>query len=660
MNNRHPHPVSYQCKKTSKGLLVSCEYFEVFHSARHGGNIASIRFYHGSNKNIFAAPMSEQIAIGNGFYMYETANDRKPKISNGTLAGGGVWVEASSSFMSAKGEKLAGRCTHRYEYFPWGYIKQNVIVELPKKIENAQSFCIGRLAVDKRLDTFAYRPAPVECEDFRCMSPIMRWYHLKGGESFNDYTAAVTRNLPLYLTMLQWGVEGFDFFLGNDLDQWHRQVLGVPGQGEFRLGYNETFDGYQARFAVAERYQYPFSLAGKYKFEFYMSLPFIREYVPEMVHSFNALLDLSKKFPDEAIPAEKTIKKWADCGVELMRWHHDGDSRGGSLFWRTGGYPPYPPAVMKKMDAGLKLMKKHGIKTVAYFNPRELHAEVPEFKTHAKAWQRILDYTKDLQYDYVGKGAYGAQMCLASEGWLKFRKKQIKVVLDNHLFDGIYYDLCCPTPCYHRGHHPFTHWGIHNYINFLEWTRNTLGPDKVMDLHLSAIPFMFAENMADYVCTYEEGAPKRVTPDIYTPLGLFMKTAPRGLFGRPAGRREPKRFVMCTLLNNCNPDTNLLPELLAAYKNIKNITFSRYKKFANHRNRIVTVSDPEVKSAIYWNEKEALLLLANLAKGKRVFNWKIDAAALGWKNDAARPGKRQLQSLAPESYLYLPVKRQRL
>lgn len=77
-------------------------------------------------------------------------------------------------------------------------------------------------------------------------------------------------------------------------------------------------------------------------------------------------------------------------------------------------------------------------------------------------------------------------------------------------------------PCLNRGHASFAHWDVEEFIDMLECTRDRVGPEGVVYLHMSNVPFIVAENLA-----YEESEPAKLNPDILPGLGLKYVKARR-------------------------------------------------------------------------------------------------------------------------------------
>ncbi len=187
----------------------------------------------------------------------------------------------------------------------------------------------------------------------------------------------------------------------------------------------------------------------------------------------------------------------------------------------------------------------------------------------------------------------------------------------------------------------------------MEWSRERVGPDGVLYLHMSLEPFIVAENLATVVLVYESPGPRRPTGDMFPPIAEFMKTCSHFVLTTEAQKTDPKRYLLYALLSHVTTD-DPSPEFLAAYKVLAKIDFTKYRSFADYRVSPVSASSDQILSAVYWNEEEALILLANLSDQKLSFRWKLDAARLAWpeRGTLSRSG-----TLPPLGYRYVRLPR---
>jgi hypothetical protein len=655
-----PEKARFTVREEKGDVIVSCAYWEVRHSRNRGGNISSVIFPHGSGMNIFAAPFCTQIRTGNAFNFdgFENTFDEYPALTCHTDKEL-LRVQSRSALINRHGAKLPVTCDHSYTYHPWGYISQTVTLTLHQSIPDAWNIGVARPVAAGHLDEFAYRPSPENSTDWRNLCKAGSWFKLDRGNSFRDFQAIETGEIPLYLMFLRRGVEGFDWFCGENLDQWHAQISDVPHLSKFRVGYNEKFDGYEIMLSPLDKWADSMELKGTYTFDFFMGLPFVQEYVRPMFRgggvSYGYNLDGGNQTRKDFLN-DKEIRRMADHKVQILRHHDDGPQPDG-VFWRDGGYPPYPAPIMNKLDTCISGLHDFGIHITPYFSLHEWHPDTNQFREKAPACKRTTQGSSKMLHNPAPLGEYGGQMCLASE-WEEILRKNIDRVLKNHAFDGVYYDWTLPLPCYNKQHHPYTHWDIEEFIRVLEWSRERVGGDGMLYLHMSLEPFIVAENMATCVLVYESPHPPRPTNDMFPPIAEFMKTCPHFVLSTPAQISDPKRFLLYSLLSHVTVD-NPSQEFLSAYKVISKINFTKYKKFSGYLQSPVPVSSREVLSALYWNENEALVLLANFSDKTVRCTWRIDSGKIGWKSDGYRITGTPDTSLAPLSYRYISIMRQK-
>ena len=643
-----PQKAAYNVSEVGNEIIVSCQYWEVRHGKDKGGNITSVVFPHGSGRNIFAAPFSTQIRRGDAwkFDVFENTRDTAPAIT-WRQDGERVFIESRCRLVDAAGKVLPATCIHTFVYHPWGYIRQSVSFDFPERTADIWNVKIARPVVAAHLDEFAFRPSWQNGTEWRRHCNLGSWYKLEHGESFRDYCAAETGEIPLYMMFLQRGVEGFDWFCGENLDQWGAQLSDIPHPGKFRVCYDEKVDGYEIDIAPLDIWTAAVELKGTYTFDFYMALPFVQERVRPMLRGGGLTGGYGQPF---TLSSEK-IAELSEHHVQLLR-HHDDAPKPSGVFWRDGSYPPYPPEIMQRMDASLEELHKHGIKVAPYFSLHEWHPESPMFSEKSEACKRTVNDKGQMVHNPMPIGEFGAQMCLASE-WEQLLKGHIDNLLSKHAFDGLYYDWTFALPCLNRAHRGYVHWDIEEFIRVMEWSRERVGPEGILYLHMSLEPFVVAENLATCVLVYESPAPGRPTRDMFPAIAEFMKTCSHFVLTTGAQKKDPRRYLMYALLSHVTTDAPS-GEFLKAYDTISAIDFTKYRQFADYLRSPAATSTSDVLSATYWNESEGLLLFANMSEQPLAFDWTLDAKRLGWEEATARNGQ---ETLEPLSFRYVPIRR---
>ena len=144
---------------------------------------------------------------------------------------------------------------------------------------------------------------------------------------------------------------------------------------------------------------------------------------------------------------------------------------------------------------------------------------------------------------------------------------------------------------------------------------------------------------------------------MFPPIAEFMKTCSHFVLNRVHLRKQSRQYMLHALLNHVTLDEPT-PDFLAAYDTLAKIDFTQYKQFANQSVSPAAVSAKDVLSAVYWNEKEALVLFANLSTKKAAFRWKLDAARIGWKPDESGTDRKGSGTLGPLAFRYVRVARE--
>ncbi|MFA5646253.1 MAG: DUF6259 domain-containing protein [Candidatus Ratteibacteria bacterium] len=652
MKTYRPTPALFTIKEESGEVAVSCQWWETIHSPSLGGTLSSIRFFYGSNENIFTFPCETSISLLRNHKEIKFVA-KEGKIEYQQEKKDCVVVETKSRLYSKEGESLPLFYRHRYEYHKWGYIRQRVCFECEKALSDVWEVIIAQMSVVPRLNEFTVRNGPMQDAERKKQAFVIRWYELFGGAKASDQMAFATSQMPLQFTILQRDVEGFDWFISDDIDQWYRQIGGRLNQNHFFIRYSPEIQGYEIRTGALNIHPDTLRLKESLSFDFYMALPFVQEHVSPLRFSVGGLLNYRPDRKGTEFPDNTALDTYQAHGVTLARLHNDGPSL-DAIFWRDGLYPPYPPERMEKMDKTLEECHRRGIKVTPYFSLTELHPEAPEFTEHGEEWRRMPDEEAGFLYNHAKLGMFGAQMCLVSR-WREFLKKSIDRVLKNHAFDGVYYDWCNPMPCVHPAHQKGLHWSVEEFIEFLEWTRERVGTEGEIYLHMTYTPFVIAENIATRMLVFETPTTK-ITPEMFSPDVSYMKLSPRGVCSLGLAHQEPKRFALCCLLQHVAPEVNA-PEALEIFRIALKNDFTRYTNFSGYNTPAVTPSRPEIEAAIYWNHEEALLLLVNLSEEEQETSFQIHSHYLGWEKSEVSIEQEMPTRLNALSFLYLPLKR---
>lgn len=616
MNLFHADPTPFKVLREDSLVIVENRYIRCIHDLNCGGEMTEAVVKHGSGKNLFARPQATIIGIiENGIY-HCFRSDRKP-VKNFELLeqNGNPVLKFRLRLHDDSGKVLNGlEVIHQVEYTPWGEALHRVTLAASHRINNLGMVQIGTLWPSKYFDSFAVQESLNATGDPYMGNRVKSWLPLTGGKHRNDRNAYFSRWLPVATTVLKSGVDGFQFTLGDDLEQWDSIGGTLPG---FQMGYfsfNSNTDSYELRFAPLDSRREGQYLDGEKHFDFSLAFPHVRKKIVPLIPCAGAVHKGAKSF-EKRWPDKEKFARWKEAETAVLRIHNDGDLFGNGIFWRSTSYPPYPPDEMVKMDNTIQRFHELGISVVPYFSLHEYHPEAPCFNEHAQEWGRIAAENDGIIPSYFTTGYYGYQMCLRSD-WFEKRRDTIDEVLTKHDFDGVYYDWCIGMECLNplHGHR---HRDMRKLLKLLEWSHERVGNDGELYLHLTYNPNLTAENMASLVLTEETGGAS-IDPEMFSPHVHFLNIVPRqvcDMLPEDASDADRKRFIMCAILNHATISASH-PVFLSFWAKHAHL-FKECGKYVRHTapgEGLCTVSNPKVGISVYWNQTEKMVLLANLSE----------------------------------------------
>jgi hypothetical protein len=167
----------------------------------------------------------------------------------------------------------------------------------------------------------------------------------------------------------------------------------------------------------------------------------------------------------------------------------------------------------------------------------------------------------DVVHTWIGSGEYGGLMCMKS-GWLNFRKQSVETILSDLPWDGLYFDWTTFHPCCHpqHGRGPY-HTDTEEFIDFLRYCRTRVGKGGTLFLHVSGVPSIIAENIADLIFIHEDQPGVYPLPGQFPPQCDFIPITPRQLVGEAhPGSESSRRFIMSAHLQGHPPATHVPTE----------------------------------------------------------------------------------------------------
>ena len=115
----------------SDAITIRSPYWQVQHRRKSGGCFSSIRFTHGSGKNLLASPVTSSIRLNKLLGLRDPETPIFPSYYEHLDSQATVTVEQSSSciaviaeglYRDEKGADIGIRFRHRYEYRQWGLV----------------------------------------------------------------------------------------------------------------------------------------------------------------------------------------------------------------------------------------------------------------------------------------------------------------------------------------------------------------------------------------------------------------------------------------------------------------------------------------------------------------------------------------------------------
>ncbi len=619
-----------RCVESKEGVKVLSKYWETLHSRERGGSLSSIIFRYGSGNNILSSPLNSSIRRKEGveYIYYEESMYRNPEIK-AVQEDGTVTITAKGWYISKTGKKLNVAYQRRYRYDRFGLVGVKLQMDFTEPVDWIIEIDIAGLSVLDSLNSACYRPAPESIPESSFFGHCI-WHEFSNSHYYNARQMKIGRYLPLYLSMIRRGVEGIELFRGDDIENDGRVFTeGEEGQSYCDIQYNSDKNIISLRYEPYGNWTIPITVAaGKYDFSYYLGLPFPKG--ENRVHTPYFHVGINSQWPDE-----KQMDTYAEAGIKLIRLHND--YREDGPFWRDGYYPPYDNGNMKKMDWVIEQVHKRNMKIVPYFSLKELHPDCPEYKRYSEEWKRTTDKKLSVIHNYAGSGEFGAQMCLRSN-WLDFRKKSIDMVLSNHNFDGIYYDwvvsLYCNNPLHLNGKR---HTDIEELLDLIFWTRERVGPDGLVFLHLSGVPMMVIENTADLVYTHEELNNLSPMPGDFCPEVDFAGITGHQIVGSRAGNtdEERKKFLFSCFLQGLwtYPSiTNIQKPALKMIKALTSYNISSYS-FAPASKSPVQIDEKDIMAALYWKKGKVIIHIVNFGKQRKRCSFRVNLKEKGFSAD---------------------------
>lgn len=617
-------------------ITIENEFVRFTHDLRHGAELSGAFVKWGTNQNILSAPQSTTLApwVRGGwrqYHPYETKNAPAENFSSASLPDGSCSLSFESPFLDSNNLPLnSARISHSVTYHPNGRADHSLTIHLKEDVDLG-FISVGSLAVRDDFNRVAVRPCALASWAVELQNPC-QWINLHHGKSRSDLPAYRSRFLPLSVLFLKNGVEAVEMSLGDDLSQWDALGATAPGLAQGSVHEVPNPWHYEAVFAPLDSPR-PGNIIkkGSYSLSYSIALPFVREKIVPLSVA-GCLLKSDSSF-ENRWPSLSDIQRAEENHFSILRLHNDGDVFHNGIFWHDVAYPPYPPTEMQKMDDTIAAINDHHISVVPYFSCKEWHPDVPPFNELGNLCSRMVIPSENQMETFFGTSLYGIQMCLESQ-WFDIRKESIRKTLENHAFNGLYFDWCMGLECINPNHfNQGRHWDNDQLHALINWSRETIGRNGQLYLHLTNVPALAIENLGDIILV-EESEYFDVFPEMFTPQVHFLNTAPRSIcLMLPANNRPPAKLralALTALLHHATislHNEKSVNPILELYKE-KRPLLESLTEFSRHTapgEGLATTGKPnEVGISVYWNKDKALVLLANLTETPQTTPWQVN------------------------------------
>ena len=636
MFHDHSPQIPAAIQENDNILKLSNDYFEVRHDKNAGGCPVSIIFKNGSGSNFLERPASAHVALKkeNRICFFRQCGGSAESFSF-TICDDGVKVFTEGKFTDENGSMIPVRYRQTYFYQAWGRVNVSLNIQIENPIDKVYEIGTCGFYVPERVDTLGVRPGcpPPPPDGFLLQAESnLCWFDLKRRRSFTQQYSAGYHLMPAYFALFEKGVEGIEFWREDCSKAWDMPFGLNPGQGIFLDDSKRLPPGLKyIRVEPFNSWTDPRTFRPTSEtFNYTLGLPFVRKKDDAKKTIFHVAIN-SRNWPDR-----EKMKKLAASGINLIRLHDDNTFLNPS--WRDCYYPPYDEENMKKMDQVIGWAHEFGIKIVPYFSLKEFHPDCPEYPEFSHKWKRWVPSDGRILAE---EGPYGGYMCMKS-GWMEFLKSTIRRVLENHKFDGVYYDHLWFRYCRHPEHaNGLWHDDADEILDFLFWTRQYLKKDGIIVLHTSACPTMIGENLSDMIFIGEDMPYARPLPDTFPPDMDFVPITARNWV--PAGAhwsQELRESMLISCLKHCPGGLHVIHDFMLDMASI-------FKDFALndlHFHGRTENAEKTVYTNFYCDDSRVLLFCANLVKSEQEVKLNIPLSAMiGKKKLCGISAKRNLE-----------------
>ena len=638
-----------QVKEVGAEIIVSNSCWEVIHDSRQGGCIVSIRFFHDLNKNFLAAPIwcgcqNDQFAVWTK-EMYRDDWDQEAQLFLEKAQSDEVRIRSVARMRDRDNNPVNSTVETTYSYFR-GHNKVERRFICGDNTPSVNRFGAVYVETIPELDRWTAQKSPVTAFVNESAHTWLSDVFANGPAtygSFDSYESPfVDWNVAWQLGIFRRDAEVVELAIDSKFDNWLHAFNPAPDAARcsfLKKGFSpdrhimgmEPFMG---------MWSGNINPAGEYHFGFYLNFPNNTANGPD--RRYLRTWPVLRYRQGRRWATEEEIKQMAENGTQVIIHHHDSPSgRGvwpdGSFFWPDGVVHPYPPEEETTFREVIDLVHKYGMKIIPYFNPFELHPLCEEFARNEALWARTSKGQKLV--NHTAGGIFGIACCMCSP-YQDFLKKYVREVIESYGFDGAYYDGLSPRYCDHPEHDGGkVHSSIDEMIDLVRYTRELVGDDGLVILHNTSNAYIGLENYCNSglsmedVCGYANFTKEVPSNGSFGEVFRYGNHIARIACyytalckGTPDYDMELQKFVTRAHLEGIHFYTvpyysafkhQAVPEsYLAVFKELDKLGYENLRFYSTLQPQPVTVSNGNVRSALYVTPEKALLLLGNADSGK--------------------------------------------
>ncbi len=576
-------------------VQIVSPWWTVTQSAAKGGAIAQIEFAHGREGGVLRGPIGTGTA-GNPAESWGNTNCPDALLSVDDATPEHVVVTAEGRLCDRNASPISVNYEITCEYQAT-HVKRTVRLMPETPIPDVRLLGVAFIQARQSLTEFVGgRTNPI-------------WGKTVSSKAYER------RGYPEYVALFERDVEALELFPAEDLTQWS-QVTGDPEDSMWGI-YGSTI--MLGAYHSPDR---PITLDKPLEFTHYIGLPPISA----ANRAKNAWHMLGPSATGE------DVRDLAYTGVDSIHGLVSDPIR-------TGSEENWERATTGSAEL-IERCHRYGLEIIPYLYFLTMHPDNEVFAEHEAEWQ-MHNRRRD-------------QACTVSDEWREHYMSELRRLLDEADYDGLYYDFVSIYDCENPEHGPVPHSTVDGLMETLQATREVIGEDAMLIGHRGHQANTVIDNCLDGVVVFEHyNHPHWLPLDELTPLNPFVGASRRdtctkslvcsigGLNPRQR-RQEGARLidadeVLCKLALQglfpyCFPwSDEVMDRYFHLYACFRSADLSRLTFMDHLHQPAVRSDDPYIRAAAYFNEDEAYVVVANPESDEpRETSFRVDVREFGW------------------------------